>query len=277
MNAMNAPARGAAAACLLLCALSAAAHAANVTGFEDLSLTVTVYANKDGTAHVNEEVQLAVSQTAVDLYKQSLLSTALTIEDWKNTTGSVNLRYHVLGANVTPLNTRLFPRPLERLAFANKSIAVITVEYDTSGPVFRTAALGPRRTSYTFIGDTLSFENGQQGTVLPEDATLVIRTLPNSRVDLSKTRPRPTSPLDDDQVVSATAYVWNASGGAFPLTPFEFSFETEDSLDQEISDYFKQAQEQLTSLVFSGYGIASVFVAGVLVAMFLVLKRTDAI
>jgi hypothetical protein len=257
-----------------------AARADNVTGFEDLSFAVTITVNKDGTAHVMEEVQLAVSPAAADLYKQSLRSTRLTIDDWKRTTGSRNLRYHVLGANVTPLNTRVFPQPLQRLQFVDKSIAVIAVEYDTSAPIFLLREVGPRRTSYTLIGEALSFENAPEGQVLPENAVLAIRVPDNSRTDLSKIYPRPTyppMPEGKEKTVSSNVYVWNATGGALPLTPFDFTFETEKSLDEEMSEYFTEMQGALTSVVFSNYGVLFAVLAAVFLLLFFALKQAKAI
>jgi len=263
-------------AAVLLLALNAVI-ADNVTGFDDLSLTVTITVNKDGTSHVTEEAQLAVSAGSVDLYKQSLRSTRLTITDWQHTTGSKNLRYHVLGANATPMNTRVFPQPLQRLQFVDKSIATITIEYDTSAPIFQMTEVGPRRTDYKLVGDALSFENAPEGQVIPENTVLVIRVLPNSLVDLSKTYPRPTSPKGEDGTSRAASYAWNATGGAMPLTPFEFTFETEKSLDEEVSTYFAEQQATVSGLVFSNYGVLLVVLAGVFLVLFFALKQAKAI
>jgi len=267
----------------VLLAFFSVAHADNVTGFEDLSLKVTITVNKDGTAHVSEEIQLAVSPSVAELYKQSLRSTRLTIDDWKKTTGSKNLRYHVLGANVTPLNTRVFPQPLQRFQFVDKSIAVIAVEYDTSAPIFVMREVGPRRTAYTLIGEALSFENAPEGQVLPENTVLAIRVPDNSRADLSKIYPRPTYPSQpegskgQDGLISSDVYMWNATGGAIPLTPFDFTFETEKSLDEEVSEYFKELRGTITSIVFSNYGLLFAVVGAILLLLFFALKQAKAI
>jgi len=263
----------------LLALLSLAAglqRADNFTGFEDLSLTVTITTNLNGTAHVKEDVRLAVQPGSAELYKQSIRSTRLTIEDWKNATGSKNLRYHVLGANFSPANTRLFPQPLTRLQFVDTSIAVISIEYDTSGPIFTMEEVGPRRTQYTLIGHALSFENAPEGQVIPENTVLTINVLPNSRASLSAIFPRPTYPAGDS-VSSSRYYMWNATGGAIPLTPMLFSFVTEESLDQEVSEYFNAVQASVTDLVFSNYGVLAVFVAIVLGALYFVLRQAKAI
>lgn len=262
----------------LLLLLPSFAAADNVTGFEDYSLTVTITANPDGTAHVVEEVQLIVSPNVVDLYKDSLRSTRLTITDWQRTTGSRNLRYHILGANASPMNTRVFPRPLQRFQYVEKSIAVIAVEYDTSGPIFGAAEAGPRKTRYAFAPAVLSFENAPEGQVLPENAVLVMNILPNSKADISKIFPRPTFPTSPDGKLStAIAYTWNATGGAIPLTPFEFSFITEQSIDAEVSAYFSSMQARTTQLLFSNYGLLLVILALVFLALFFILKRTKTI
>ena len=264
-------------AAVLLFLLSGIAFADNVTGFEDLSLTVRITVNPDGTAHIDEEVQMAVSAESTDLYKQSLRSTRLTIDDWQRTTGSKNLRYHVLGANATPMNTRVFPQPLTRLQFVDKSIAVITVEYDTSAPIFKISELGPRRASYTLVSEALSFETAPEGQVLPENAVLNIIALPNSRVDLSKTYPRTSTPSALEGISQAKSYFWNATGGAIPLTPFDFTFETEKSLDEEVSSYFAEQQASVTQIVFSNYGVLFAVLATVFLVLFFALKQAKAI
>lgn len=266
------------AALLALLLLALPAFADNVTGFEDYALSVTITANPDGTAHVDEEVQLIVSQNVFDLYKDSLRSTRLTIADWQNTTGSKNLRYHILGANASPVNTRIFPKPLQRFQYVDKSIAVITVEYDTSGPIFLAAPAGPRKTNYTFMPQVLSFENAPEGQVLPENAVLVMNILPNSVVDLSRTFPRPTSPSAPDSKPSmAATYAWNATGGAIPLTPFDFGFTTEQSIDSEVSGFFASMQAKTTELLFSNYGLLLVILAFVFLALIFVLRQTKTI
>ncbi|VVC71960.1 Uncharacterised protein [uncultured archaeon] len=129
-------------ACLFLLAAALSVSAQdNSTGFDDISLTVTITVNRNGTAHVKEDSEMVVSDSYIQLYQDSLASTPATIEAWREITGSKNLRYHVLGA---PLNTRVFPQPLDRLQFVNKSIAVITVEYDASTPIFTIEETGPR-------------------------------------------------------------------------------------------------------------------------------------
>ncbi len=264
------------AAVLALLLLSAAALAANVTGFEDAGFAVTVTVNKDGSAHVEEQVQMIVSPAMVDLYKESLRSTRLTIDDWRRTTGSLNLRYHVLGGNVTPLNTYIFPRPLQRFTYVETSLATITVEYDTSGPIFTTRELGPRLTAYSLIPDTLSFENAPEGQILPENAVLTIIIPPSSTVDLSRTFPRPTSPAGS-AVSTASAYTWNATGGAIPLTPLEFTFNTEQSLDSEVSTFFSGVQMKATELLLSNYGLLAGVIVIILALLFFVLKQSKTI
>jgi len=259
----------------MLFALAAAAE--NVTGFEDYSLVVTITANPDGTAHVAEEVQMIVSANVYDLYKDSLRSTRLTVDDWRKTTGSQNLRYHILSATTSPNNTRIFPRPLEPFQFVNKSVAVITLEYDTSGPVFTMSEAGPRKMAYSFAPQVLSFENSPEGQVLPENSVLIIHTLPNSKVDVSKTFPRPTSPEAGSAPSTATTYTWNATGGAIPFTPFDFSFITEKTIDAEVNEYFNALQTKTTELLFSNYGLLLAILAIIFLALFFVLKQTKTI
>ncbi|VVC71959.1 Uncharacterised protein [uncultured archaeon] len=127
----------------------------------------------------------------------------------------------------------------------------------------------------------LAFENSPAtesnpagGQTIPKGAILKINVLPNSKVDLFTTRfPPPTSPRSDTQIATAGTYIWNATGGAIPITPFGFSFETEESLDEEVSTYFSNLQGALAGLVFSGYGAAAAFMAIALALLFLALKR----
>lgn len=267
---------GKAAALLAFMLLSAACLAANVTGFEDAGFIVVVTVNGDGTAHVEEYVHLIVSPAMADLYKESLRSTRLTIDEWGRTTGSQNLRYHVLGGNATPVNTRVFPQPLQRLTYVEKSLAVITVEYDTSAPIFTLSELGPRRTAYTLVPETLSFENAPEGQILPEGGVLVIRTFPGAIVDVARTFPRPTSQAGGEGGTEQE-YAWNATGGAIPLQPFVFGFQTEQSIDDEVNEFFAAVQTQATVLVRSNYGLLAGIIVLILAVMFFALKRAKAI
>lgn len=264
MNAM--------AVLLVFLLLPALALAANVTGFEDAGFTVAISVNPDGTAHVIESVQIIVAPAMADLYKESLRSTRLTIDDWQRTTGSQNLRYHVLGGNVTPTNTHIFPQPLQRFTYVDRSVAVITVEYDTSAPIFTLSELGPRRTAYSLIPDTLSFENAPEGQILPENAVLIVNVLPNSQVDLSRTFPRPTTPTGS-KMGTASAYMWNATGGAIPLKTFEFTFQTEQSIDEEVGQFFAGVQLKATALVMSSYGALAGLIVLILALLFFALRR----
>ncbi|MDD5317116.1 MAG: hypothetical protein PHF51_00080 [Candidatus ainarchaeum sp.] len=262
--------------------LAAAALAAfaqeSSTGFDDLSLTVTITVNQNGTAHVREHSEMAVSFPAISTYQSSVISAPATIEAWQGITGSGNLRYHVLG---TPLNTRVYPQQLTRLQYINKSIAIISIEYDTSSPIFFISEIGPRKSRYTLkpVGSVFSFTNaaGANATrpeqILPENTALKINVLPDSEVDLYATFPKPTSPQTDAQLATARYYAWNATGVGIRITEFEFSFVTEESLDDEVSAYFASLQGSLTGIVFSSYGAVAAFVAVSLALLFLALKN----
>lgn len=261
--------------CFLALLVACLSAAENVTGFEDLSYMVTISVNEDGTAHVDEDVFLIVYPNAIELYKNSLKSTRLTIGDWQRTTGSKNLRYHVLGGDVSPRNTRIFPKPLTRFEFVDKAIATITIEYDTSAPLFIKEEIGPRKIKYTLKDEALSFENAPEGQVLPENSVLIINVLPGSSVDLKKTFPRPTKPVKSTN--NETMYVWNATGGAIPITPFDFSFVKEESIDKEISEFFTDLQKRVAGLIFSNYGALVILIISFMGLLMFVLKQTKAI
>jgi len=261
---------------LLLLALSALAWADEVTGFQDIGFTVTISVNNDGSARVQEDVTMLVSSTSVDQYKDSLKSTRLTMDDWAKITGSKNLRYHILGEGAQPTNTRLYPKPLQYYEYVNKSLATISVEYDISGQVFTLSEAGPRKTRYGLREDVLSFENAPEGQIIPEDAVLIIHIPMNSYVNLEQTFPPPSKP-EGMGTTYEREYAWNATGGAIPITPFDFEFILEETLDEEVSGFFTEMQQQIVDLLFSNYGLLVIVLAGIFVALFMLLKQADLI
>jgi hypothetical protein len=238
--------------------------------FYDLSLSVTVKINQNGSAHVTEKVTLSLDPSSEDLYNRSIYSRELTIMDWQQITGSQYLRQHILSP-MAPRNMRIVPEDIRRYTYENLSTANIKLDYDID-KIVTINQTGPRTLLYAFDSSALSFQPSPSGQVLPRNNDLTIIIPPDSIV--TSISPDPSEPAIKrdylEQVRGVSNFTWS---GTVPLMEFELAFTREESMDVEVRNFFQNLEGSMLSLLLSPSGIVLTLLVVLIVAYLVLNKR----
>ncbi|MCX6775615.1 MAG: hypothetical protein NT130_02085 [Candidatus Micrarchaeota archaeon] len=220
--------------------------------FHDLSLSVTVKINTNGSAHVTERVRLTIDPSSVDIYNRSMYSRNLTIMDWQQITNSKLLRQHIFSP-VSVSNMKVVPENLNNYSFSTASAAVIKLDYELEKfvPINQT---GPRTVLYAFNKSSFSFEHSPSGQILPQDTELTIIIPPDSIVTSISPDPDEPSITRDylGQVMRVSNFTWR---GTIPLMDFELTFTREEPIGVEVSRFFEDIEMNALSFILSTPGI----------------------
>ncbi|MEM3555642.1 MAG: hypothetical protein QXF56_02920 [Candidatus Micrarchaeia archaeon] len=205
--------------------------------FHDLSLSVTVKIQTNGSAEVTELIKLGVDPGSTDLYNRSIYARELTIMDWQQTTKSEYLRQHIISSSPAR-NMRITPQDLETYSFVTQSTAIIKLEYEVDGVVMVNHT-GPRTITYTLNKAALSFQPSPSGPVLPRNNELTIIIPPDAVV--TSLYPDPTEPEVKrnylNQVLGVSNFTWK---GTVPLMEFTLVFTREEPIDVEVRRFFEE-------------------------------------
>jgi hypothetical protein len=237
--------------------------------FYDMSLNVVVKVNTNGSAHVTENVLLAIDPSSESLYNQSIYSTQLTIMDWQQITQSQYLRQHIISSTAAR-NLEITPRDITPYAYGSRSGADIELDYDVDN-IATINQTGPRTLQYTFNSSSLSFQPSPSGQVLPRGNNLTIIIPPDSLV--TNILPDPTKPVIQrdyaGEVSGVSTFTWS---GTVPLMNFQLVFTREQSMDVEVMDFFNGLEATAIGILLSAPGIVLTLIVIVAVA-FLVLRK----
>jgi hypothetical protein len=238
--------------------------------FYDLSLSVTVKVNTNGSAHVTENVLLSLDPTSEGLYNQSIYSSELTIMDWQQITQSQYLRQHIISSSAAR-NLRITPKDTQPYIYGSRSGADIELDYDIDNIVMINQT-GPRTLQYTFNSSLLSFQPSPSGQVLPRNNNLTIILPPDSLV--TAISPDPTQPtIQRDyagRVSGVSSFTWR---GTVPLMEFQLVFTREQSMDVEVMNFFENLEGMAISILLSAPGIVLTLLIVVAVAFLALSKR----
>ncbi|NYZ79311.1 hypothetical protein H0N99_04140 [Candidatus Micrarchaeota archaeon] len=255
-----------------LCFLLALALLVPLLGasFYDMSLSVTVKINTNGSAHVTENVLLALDPSSEDLYNRSIYSRELTIMDWQQITQSQYLRQHII-SSIAARNLRVTPEDIQPYTYGSRSGADVKLDYDVDNIVMINQT-GPRTLQYLFNSSSLSFQPSPSGQVLPRNNNLTIIIPPDSLV--TSISPDPTEPaIQRDyagQVRGVSSFIWR---GTVPLMEFHFAFTREQSMDVEVMNFFENLEGMAIGILLSAPGIVLTLLIIVAVAFLALSKR----
>ncbi|NYZ76675.1 hypothetical protein H0N98_05515 [Candidatus Micrarchaeota archaeon] len=236
--------------------------------FYDVSLSVTMKINTNGSAHVTEKVMLSLDTSSEDLYSRSIYSRELTIMDWQQITNSQYLRQHII-SSVAARNMRITPEDVRPFAYGSRSGASIKLEYDVD-KIVAINQTGPRTLLYALNSSALSFQPSPSGEVLPRNNDFTIIIPPGSVV--TSISPDPTQPAIQrdyaDQVRGVSNFTWS---GTVSLMEFKFAFTREEPMDVEVRNFFENLESMAISIMLSAPGIVLMLFV-ILAAAFFVLR-----
>jgi len=223
-------------------------------------------------------------------YEKSLYESGFDRNDlsfWASTTEMSELKLH-LNTQVVDIPVAEFavrPQPLRNCNNAlNLCQGEITLEYnaypiynESDGmPLPRTGLFSiespkPRTTRYSVNPGALAFTTTDQGDPrLEEDVHLVIQLPPHGTVQKEEDlNPKPTGLEDARFPVTAEELRWTD----MVLVKFTVAFEVEESLDQEVVEFFSDLFKRVERQLQGEQGMATVLILLLLLAGYFYLQR----
>jgi len=254
-------------------------------GFEPRSLDVFITLAPDGGAHVAETLNFAITtQESRDIYEATFKYNQLS--DWKERLGLEDIRHHVSRAQAEFYDLRIKPQSVERCnQFTSQCAASLSFDYEArAGPNVTGLLVAdnykPRATKYSLNENALSFDTTKSGDILLSKTTKLSITLPKDAESIHFSE-KPNNLLSDpaaefeirDNVEYYTGtertFYWQDR----TLSKFELTYEREDTLEAEVVQFFRGAQESISRSVFSSQGLASLIIIGIVLASAIYLNR----
>ncbi|MEM3030535.1 MAG: hypothetical protein QXH27_02260 [Candidatus Micrarchaeia archaeon] len=265
---------------LLLASLAALAAA----GFSFSSLSVTIFARPDGSAHVSEDIRIFIDdRPSIEIYDAGIAITN-DITSWKVRTNISEVRHHVDRQLVDVRNIIVRPQPRDTCnSFLGTCYATIKMEYDAypfiengiaipGTGLFTASRYKPRTTNYSLNARALSFETTKTGEiVLLDNQVLVIRIPPESVVTYIDPLPEAmrerTTPF-----TGVSSFTWR---GRTTLADFQLRYQIEQPLREEVIEFFSSLEGRARALLFSAEGAALVVLVVVAVVSWALLRRRE--
>jgi hypothetical protein len=233
-------------------------------GFELRNYLFELTINSDGTAHATEDFLLFINDSySITLYQESFVLNDLA--SWAERTNIPELRTHISRAYVDILNLRVRPTPVFNCNnLANTCYGKITLDYDiyplkqnsTNEGLIKMTKYKPRTTLYVLSTKPLSFQVSKtDDIILPQGYSFKISIPENSKRIVFSRVPNniPEDPIyfRYDSSTAQTYYlgkermfIWSSQ----TLSKFYFSFEIEQSPEDEVKEFFYSAQIFLSNL-----------------------------
>ncbi|MEM4389618.1 MAG: hypothetical protein QXG98_03065 [Candidatus Micrarchaeia archaeon] len=265
---------------LFLASLAALAAA----GFSFSSLSVTIAARPDGSAHVSEDIRIFIDdRPSIEIYDAGIAITN-DITSWKVRTNISEVRHHVDRQLVDVRNIIVRPQPRDTCnSFLGTCYATIKMEYDAypiieNGTVvpgtglFTAIRYKPRTTNYSLNARALSFESTQTGEiVLGDNQVLTIKIPPESVVTyidpLPETMRERTLPL-----TGIYSFSWR---GRTTLADFQLRYQIEQPLKEEVVEFFASLEGRARALLFSAEGAALILLSAIAILSWALLRRRE--
>lgn len=211
--------------------------------YSDYSFKAVVKIDGEGAAHVTEKtVLLFENQLERKAFEDNMNLGESTIVEWRKF--SENIKYHFKGgiSNIKITAKREFDVSFDA--------GTIILEYDVV-PLFDQVKVGSRRTVYTLLPDSLSFQRTGTGQISLGNNVELVFEYPS---DAELLKADPIYDENDRQIV------WRG-----PLTGnWEFQFAREIPLSQEVSEFFVEtylrATKSLPLLLLSAFSLLVLFV-----------------
>jgi len=264
----------AAALFLLLFASVAAAD------FSMRSLTVSLNLNRDGSANIEERLELLINSTQSRELYEATRAAYSDLATWKNRTGLSEMRHHVSRASAEIADLRVLPQPVESCnSFIGTCLATVVIDYkilasSNGSGLVKVDRYKPRTALYSLNQDALSFEQTKTGDlVLPKRTTISI-TIPAAAENIYfSTTPQNLkddtenfrySQLANMRYYTGSKRTFNWQGDT--LSKFQFTYEIESPLETEVLEFFSSVQGAVSQLFMGPQGAAAVFLVAVGVA-----------
>ncbi|MFA6907766.1 MAG: hypothetical protein WC263_02975 [Candidatus Micrarchaeia archaeon] len=258
--------------------------------FSMKSLSVFVNINLDGSANIDEQLEMAINGSqSRDLYDATRAAYS-DLTTWKNRTEIAEVRHHVTRAKAEITDLRIIPQAVERCnSFLGTCYATVVIDYkipagQNGSGLIRVDRYKPRTLRYALQQDALSFEQTQTGDLILPTGTVISIAIPaNAEKIFFSTVPTNLAGEPDEDfkydATSNTRYyigkkrIFKWSGNA--LSKFQFTYEVELPLETEVVDFFVGSQDTVSSLIFGPQGAAALFIILAAAASFYYMNKVN--
>lgn len=258
--------------------------------FSMKSLSVFVNINYDGSANVEETLELVINGTGNrELYEATRASYS-DLTTWKDLTKLPEMRHHVTRARAEVTDLRIIPGAIERCnSMLGTCYATITIDYriasgQNGSGLVKIERYKPRTTRYYLQQGALSFEQTKTGDLILPSDTVISLSIPQSAEKIFfSTVPTSLASEPDEgfrydqesnmRYYAGTKRIFRWSGNA--LSKFQFTYEVELPLESEVLEFFVSSQKSVSDLIFGPQGMAALFIMLSAAASFYYLNRVN--
>ena len=239
------------------------------------SLSMFVNLNLDGSANIEESLELVINGSqSRDLY-DATRATYSDLSTWKDRTNLTEMRHHVTRAKADITDLRIIPGAIERCnSYIGICYATVMIDYkvpagQNGSGLMKVDRYKPRTARYYLQQDALSFEQTKTGDLILPTGTVISIAIPdNAEKIFFSTVPtnlagEPEEDFKYDSASNTRFYVGSKrifkwSGNA--LSKFQFIYEVELPLESEVVDFFVNSQSSVSDLIFGPQGLAALFI-----------------
>jgi len=243
--------------------------------FSMKSLSVFVNINLDGSANIDEQLEMVINGTSTRELYDATRAAYSDLTTWKIRTELAEMRHHVTRAKAEVTELRIIPQAIERCnSFLGTCYATVVIDYKISATqngsgLIQVDRYKPRTLRYSLKQDALSFEQTETGDLILPTGTVISIAIPqNAEKIFFSTVPtnlagEPEEDFKYDSTSNTRYYIGNKrifkwSGNA--LSKFQFTYEVELPLETEVVDFFVESQNTVSSLIFGPQGLAVLFI-----------------
>jgi len=243
--------------------------------FSMKSLSMFVNINLDGSANVDEQLEIVLNSTSSrDLYDTTRAAYS-DLTTWKTRTELAEMRHHVTRVKAEVTDLRIIPQAVERCnSFLGTCYATVVIDYkipaeQNGSGLIQVDRYKPRTLRYSLKQDALSFEQTATGDLILPTGTVISISIPQNaeKIFFSTVPTNLASEPEEDfkyDSTSNTRYyigtkrIFKWSGNA--LSKFQFTYEVELPLETEVVDFFVGSQNTVSDLIFGPQGMAALFI-----------------
>ncbi|MBI4399435.1 hypothetical protein HY570_01680 [Candidatus Micrarchaeota archaeon] len=242
--------------------------------FQMTDLKIDLYVQKDGSVKATEKIELFLdSNGSISLYKGIMANNKL--EDWRSITGIKEIRYHLHGNLVDVSNVQLQPRAPEPCnQIIGTCYATLFIKYDIPQKedfsLIKVDKYKPRTTKYTLKSEAFAFESTEEGEMILPERTILNIYLPQNSI-VTNVNPQPLNINDTNLPLKASSVSW---AGRSKLSPFILTFETEQPLEEEVLEFFKEFELWFFNFIYSRNGIAAIITIAMFLLMLILIRRS---
>jgi hypothetical protein len=227
---------------------------------------IKIYLDNEGGARIVEKITLRIHDDAsAEIYDKNMAITN-DITSWKARTGISDIKYNVNTNYVSISNLRVTPQPKMSLSMINPYYeGILEIEYDVKG-IADVELIRARTYQYKFKKEALSFTSSdEKNIILNENRHLYIYIPDDSEIVMIEPKPQNIDILNKYD----KEFYWR---GQTILESFNFVYQHEISMKEEVEYYFKDLLNNSINFINSDGGFYLGIILGVLIVTYFMIK-----